>query len=479
LSIHTLDDDSLLNVIYLYRPAVFGGDNDDISSMMAASMMDPTEWRWWCKLTHVCRRWRNLILGSASYLGISLVCTYDTPVADMLAHSPPLPIIIDFIYSTAAEDDEGIILAFERRDRVRSVRLRMLFPNLQNLIMTIDGEYPALEYLTMEPMTDKDTALMLPETFQTPRLRYLALRGINLPTGPRFLTTATGLVTLSLSTGRPSSYFQPSILLQWLSFIPQLEELKIAILYPVSNSDVESQLMHAPIMTSVTLPNLRCFEFRCASAYMEAVVRRIAAPRLGKLDIQFEQLAFFVPSLSRFTNTSENLKFDSAKFNFSGYQIDVRVYLREAEVYVLSIKVHNWDLGWPPTSLDQVFNSLSQISQIFSTVEHLTLEHERSFTLLYEVDRTEWRKLLWPFRNVKTLRVDGRLVEEFSRSLPPDDGEHPLELLPELQELTYSGVSDNSDAFTSFIDIRQNAGRPVTLVRPGSRTVTPLVTPLS
>ena len=65
---------------------------------------------------------------------------------------------------------------------------------------------------------------------------------------------------------------------------------------------------------------------------------------------------------------------------------------------------------------------------------------------------------------MRTLRVEEGLVEQLSRCLRLDDGELPLELLPELQELTYS--RDNSDAFTSFINARQNAGRPVTLVPP-------------
>ena len=41
-----------------------------------------------------------------------------------------------------------------------------------------------------------------------------------------------------------------------------------------------------------------------------------------------------------------------------------------------------------------------------------------------------------------------------------------MELLPELQELKCYGEGDIGDAFTSFIDARQNAGRPVALVRP-------------
>jgi hypothetical protein len=121
----------------------------------------------------------------------------------------------------------------------------------------------------------------------------------------------------------------------------------------------------------------------------------------------------------------------------------------------------------------QIFNSLGQM---FSSVEHLTLRHEEhslSSEEHNEVDCTEWHKLLRSFSNVKTLRIEQGLVGELSRCLELDDGELPLELLPELQELTYSGSGDAGDAFTSFIDARQNAGRPVIWVHtdPVSRPV--------
>ena len=69
------------------------------------------------------------------------------------------------------------------------------------------------------------------------------------------------------------------------------------------------------------------------------------------------------------------------------------------------------------------------------------------------------------FRSMKTLRFDDGLVEGLSRCLRLDDGELPLELLPELQELRYSGNGDIGDAFTPFIHAFQNAGRTVNLVR--------------
>jgi len=106
---------------------------------------------------------------------------------------------------------------------------------------------------------------------------------------------------------------------------------------------------------------------------------------------------------------------------------------------------------------------------MFSAVEHLTLGHEvhsRSSEEHNGVDSITCRKLLEPFSNVKTLHIEKGLVKSFSHCLELEDEEVPLALLPELQELTYTyyGSGDTGDAFTSFIDARRNAGRPVTLV---------------
>jgi hypothetical protein len=334
-----------------------------------------------------------------------------------------------------------------------------------------------LEYLIMVPSTEDNSptlmppettaALMLSGTFQAPHLRHLLLMGFALPIGSRLLTTAMGLVTLCLFMDHTSAYIQPNTPLQWISFMPQLETLMVIFSFLVPNHDVERQLMHTPITTHVTLPNLHLFAFQGVSAYMEAVVRRIATPRLECLSIQFyKQPTFSVPCLVQFMNTTVNLRFDSVRFNFSSNQVSVRVYLREgAETDALSLFVYCWHLDWQVSSVAQNFNLLSQI---LSTVERLTLKHKvhsRSSEEHNEVDRNEWRKLLRSFSNVKTLRVDVGLVKELSCSLRLDDGELPLELLPELQELRYSGSGDTGDAFASFVHDRQNAGRPITLTR--------------
>jgi len=50
---------------------------------------------WWYKLARVCRRWRYFVLTSAPYLDLNLLCMCGTLISDMLAHSPPFPLVID------------------------------------------------------------------------------------------------------------------------------------------------------------------------------------------------------------------------------------------------------------------------------------------------------------------------------------------------------------------------------------------------
>jgi hypothetical protein len=380
-----------------------------------------------------------------------------------------LPLIVDYFeeyHDITTEDEEGAILALKQRDRLRRVRLRMPGSSLQKLTMAIDEDYPILEYLVIMPRIEDSMTLKFPETLQAPHLRHLALAGFTLPIRSRLLATAVGLVTLSLIMVHPSTYLHPNTLLQWLSSMPQLETLMVIFSFPIPDRHVARQLSHMPIITHVTLSNLRRLAFHGGSAYLEAVARRITIPRLEKVQIGFfNQLTFSFP---QFVSTIENLRFDSAKFEFSRGRVYVQAYPRGGTgTHALSIIVRGRHFDWQVSSVTQISNSLSQV---LSSVEHLMLQHEvhdLSTEEHNEVDRTEWRNFLRSFSNVKTLRIENGLVEELSHCLQSDDRELPLApLLPELQELTYSRSDNTGDAFSSFVDARRNAGRPVTLTHP-------------
>ena len=387
------------------------GEEDDVNIRFEGGGQWVGE-RWWYRFAHVCQRWRNLILGSTLYLGLCLVCTYGTPVADMLAHSPPLPLIIDYRdRDITAEDEEAIILALAQRDRVRRIRLDIPVLQLQKLIMTIDGEYPILEYLILRDLYEDETmVLILPQTLQTPHLHHLVI-GCSIPIRFQLLTTAVGLVTLNLGLYHPSTYFQPTVLLQSLSLMPQLEMLLIFLNFSVPNRDVERQLIRSPITTHATLPILRSFSLLAVNAFSEAVLSRITASRLEDFQICYpKQLTFPVPELVQFMGRTDNLRFDRAILYFYSERVYVEFNPPKAKTFSFSINVDCWHLDWQVSSVTQIFNALSQV---ISAVERLTLVHEahrQSSEEHNEVERTEWRKLLRPFSNVKTLQIDNELV---------------------------------------------------------------------
>ena len=116
--------------------------------------------------------------GERSYSGpqptsvspLSVQSTKDTPVADMLEHSPHLPLVIDYFLlnndDITAEDEEGAILALKQCHRIRRVRLFMSSTSLQKLIAIMDEEYPVLEFLIIRNLDNRTTMLTFPETLQ-------------------------------------------------------------------------------------------------------------------------------------------------------------------------------------------------------------------------------------------------------------------------------------------------------------------------
>ncbi|KAH9955673.1 hypothetical protein BC827DRAFT_1158106 [Russula dissimulans] len=469
-SIDILDDDSLLNIFHLYRRPVSDQDEDRDYVIMVGG--DWSRESWWYKLVHVCQRWRYLMLGSASYLGLSLVCKYDTPVAEMLEHAPPLPLVIDLLdpdRPATEKDHEGITLALEHRDRIRRIGLRDCVPLLSTINKALQAEFPILEHLVLMALEWQDKGLKFPKTFQAPRLRHLVIAKFIFPRrSPSFLRTAVGLVTLYLDSIHPSTCTSPNYILQQLSHMPQLENLGINFIPRLSSPgqlDVEEQSL--PITTHVTLPTLRLSIFKGSSAYLEALLPHFTAPRLERLDISFCHSGlptFSVPQLVRFVSTTENLK-RRCRADLIVNDYGVIFLLRrstKAQVHALRLSV---PYPFSDPSAAFIAQTADVLRPIFSAVTDLNL-----FTVngdlsgWYSDDHLNWRDVLRPFSNANSLLVHCDLVGAISRALRFGDEELPADLLPELRELACCGSDENVDAFAPFVDARKNADRPVTLI---------------
>ena len=467
--IDILDDDSLLNIFYCCRPLVVLGENDGDGIGLWGGKWDCEHW--WYNPAWVCRRWRRLILASPSYLGVSLVCRCGAPVADMLAHSPPLPLIIDHISAfgdrlTDVEDE--ILLVLKHRDRVRRIRLRVTDAPPTRITEALDKEFPLLEYLHIQPMSPLDTNLLLPSTLRAPHLRHLVLHNFVFPTGSPLLV---GLVTLSLEC-TPSTNFGPKELLQQLPIMPHLETLRTSFYPPLSNQDVERRLSQIALSTHVTLPTLRWFGFEGPSAYMEAVLPRTTMPLLK------------VNEIVSTTNESDLLNLTTSILYTQQYLWETK-NPRLCDVRVTFYKIHviitmcpHKRIGMPAlhlrllclhpaTGLRFTVQIFDGVREMFTEVESLSLEDKTSFEHLEGFtmhSNSRWRELLGSFNKVKTLHVSGGdFIETLFRSLLPHDGGPAIELLPMLRVLSCPQDSQIGETCRSFLAARQNAGFPVTI----------------
>ena len=469
--VHILDDATLLKIFYLRRPAPLDEDDVDDDHILQGGRWHRE--RWWYNPAHVCRRWRYLVLASASHLGLSLLCRRRSPVVQMLAHSPHLPLTIDYHYCNhgiTTEDEEGVMLALQRRNHVQRIRFHTSVSDLQKIFTAMDGEFPILEHLSVRPQKTHNERLVIPETFQAPHLRRLILRNITFQITSPLFATAMGLVTLSLTRIHSSAYFQPNQLLHQLSLMPQLEVLRITFHSPVPNREVQKQPLEAqvPITTHVLLLNLHWFAFGGVTSYLEALLDRMTTPSLKRLDIWlFGQLTYSVPTLVQFVGTIQSFVFGRASISFDDKRIWLNIYPDDvSRPRILFVDVGCSRLDWQVSSMSQILNT--PIPWL-STVENLSLTCEKqsmSSVRHGEVDNTLWDGLLGPFRNVRSLRVSHKLVEDISHLLHPDKGESHIELFPELKELKCSAIDVARDAFAAFIEARQYAGRPVIVVRP-------------
>ena len=428
-----------------------------------------SEWnrkRRWCKLSHVCRKWRHLIHQSSFHLNVHIYFINGTPPLNLLAHLPPFPLVVDY-QGGDANDDCGVIHAIQCRDRILRIEYQAPCLHLGRLVVSMDESFPRLEFLSLSSTIkpEEGTRLTLPSTFLAPDLRHLSLHGICLPKGLPFLASAFSLITLKLTDIQSHGYFSPETLVTQLQHIPQLEELSIGFSTPLPRPSTEGELLGAP-MTHTALPTLRRLAFRGVSVYVENLLARISFPLLERCNITlFNQLNFTLPHLSHFTRTTETLRHPVANVIFNQEGVSFVVTSRdELNDGTFSLRVNCKPFDWQIDSATQVCSALVHA---LSAAEELTLDFDEEnlpSDWRNEVDALMWHALLWPFHGVKKLCVGYPLASELSNALESDDAELVLGLLPELEELEAQVELEHvNKAFETFIDARQLAGHHVRL----------------
>jgi len=176
-----------------------------------------------------------------------------------------------------------------------------------------------------------------------------------------------------------------------------------------------------------------------------------------------------VPSFALFISENNNLRSNCVKLGFYNKAVVICAYPHDkARIYTWRACFRrrdpdrsDWRVGSRTARLHNALRpALSSIVDLI-----LEYDHSRLPACGEQVDRTHWREILGSFGNVNTLHVPNYLIGEVSRSLKLENGESPMDVLPQLKKLSYSGSRGAGDKLKPFIKARRKAGHPITLTR--------------
>ena len=417
----------------------------------------------WHTLVHVCRRWRNVVFGSTRRLGLQLFCTAGKPVRETLDVWPPLPIIIRHgCYQTL--DMDNIVAALKHTDRVCEIRLWPV-PSLQweNVLVAMEQPFPELTDLRFQ--SEDETASIVPDSFLggfAPRLRSLRFERIPFPGLPNLLSSATGLVKISLQKIPHSGYISPEAMVTCLSTLASLAELELSFMSPPSRPNRESR--RPPPFTRSVLPALRQFGFVGVSEYLEDLVARIDSPLLDSLQIKFfHQLIFDTPQLTRFISRTPELNARNEArmvISNSGASVLVPGVVGKGLRLEISCRPSDWQLS----SLAQVCNS-SFPRALISSLEHLYISDDEYSRLFWQddIESSQWLELLQPFTAVKNLHLSREFTPRVVPALQVLVRERMTEVLPALQCLCLEEDHPSGpiqEAITQFLTERALLSTP-------------------
>ena len=414
-------------------------------------------------MTHVCRRWRNVIFGSPQRLDLRLLCTNATPVRTSLGIWPPLPITIS-CKRMLWDGSSNVIAAFEHSNRISDVEIFDIIGSaLKNLLGMMRGPFPILRYFYLR--SSHKSIPVVPETFlggSKPRLETFMLSGIPFLSFPKFVFSAISIQFLSLCDIPNSGYISPETMAICLAALPNLIYLSIGFRSPRSRP---IQIGPLPLIRSV-LPALARLIFHGVSKYLEEFVARIDTPSLWQLHVvYFMDPIFHIPRLHDFIQRTEGLMpCNQACMEFTSPAINI--ILGSRAQFKMEIRCQRPD--WQLSSMAQIFG---QLLPLLSQVEQL--EIREGFWLEYSRWRDDpdmspslWLELLHLFVAVWSLHVSEVLVPPIAVALQELGEGRTMEVLPALQILSLEGLQQAGcvqKVIQSFVTSRQLSGHPIVI----------------
>ena len=407
---------------------------------------------------HICHKWRRIVFASQRVLQLRLFCTHGTHVQKTLDCWPAaLSIVVEYggsleLDPPAPEDEDHVMAALKQCDRVHSISLTVTRSLLEKL-STIKMPLSELEDLVL--LSRDSPRLTLPSAFGWgTRLRRLHLTRIAFSALPLLLYSSRSLLDLQLHEVPNPWLSSPEVLTDALSGMAQLRSLSLRFL-PTTDHIIVS----LPSWKRVVFPALTRFDFRGTTKYLEDLVARIDAPRLGDIEV-----AFFNESSSDLSKLSEFI--DRIEMHKSHSRADI--LCSEGTISISLIQP-----GGPTRLKFQSFckplasqlSSLSRICIHSSALLFAVKDLRISATRQSKVEDSErWPELINSFTGIKCLHISGNISIDIMRALQLPD-KQDQNVIPALQKLYIPQPGPRHaplrEMVVSFMISRRLSGHPV------------------
>jgi hypothetical protein len=466
LTIDDLPDDVLLD-IFDFHVATY--QDLDFIEVLFHGLDTKKKIQWWKSLVQVCRRWRDLVLGSPRRLNLQICCTPSRSAGKSVDVWPTLPLLIDGRVTESSVDN--VIAELKHSDRIRQIGLTChTTSKIEKIWTAMQVPFPELAGLWLS-FEDPSYVPVVPDSFldgPTPRLRFLALLAVPFPGLPKLLLSATHLVHLWLANVPHSGYISPEAMATCLSMLTSLESLQLEFESPQSCPDWENR--PSPPPTRSTLPALTVFSFKGVNEYSEVLVSRIDAPRLYRLFATFfNDIDFDTPELNQFISRTPIFgAYNEAHLIFLSHEALVSFEFRPEQSQnskaIVEVKtlcnVSDWQLSF----LRQI---CTMSLCLLLTTEKLYIKEDEYSPPNWkdDIENTEWLDLLLPFTAVKNLYLSTQVLQRIAPALQDVTGGRTAEVLPALEKVFLEGFHSLKrvpEGIGKFISARQLTTRPVT-----------------
>jgi len=419
VTINTLADEVLLNIFDFY----------------VAQVDDEADWE---TLLHVCRRWRDIVFSASHRLKLRIVCTAGTPARTMVDVWPALPIVIRVVKFQEANLD-NVIAALEHNDRVSEIFIEGVSNSaMERIGAAMQRPFPSLTDLYLGSFDEPPA--VLPDMLlsgSAPHLRSLWLDSLSFPGLPKLLLSTNHIVRLRIEDIPRSGYIFSKAMVDCLSSLTKLEELKITFLSARNLPGREN--LHPRSQTHPTLPVLTSLVFAGGSEYLQNLYACIDAARLRYANLLlYHPSAFQISQFSLFLGCAEPFEgLNQAHIHFRSIFIQITLSPREetADRPTLVFSIKYSDSVWQLWSLRKCSRRFFPDIESPDRFDACLVEDRLSPRWVDDMVTDNWVELLGYFTGVEDLYLSEGLSQCLAPTLREFAEDGVTEALPALKNL--------------------------------------------